>query len=76
MVRGRDFFESGCVQDRPGAAGGTIGRTDLAGRLTVGAISLCLLGCAAAVNILTPSATVRRIVNLAALTVVEANATR
>jgi malate dehydrogenase (oxaloacetate-decarboxylating)(NADP+) len=40
------------------------------------AIGPILLGCAAAVNILTPSATVRRIVNLAALTVVEANAAR
>ncbi|MEO8935566.1 MAG: NADP-dependent malic enzyme [Burkholderiaceae bacterium] len=40
------------------------------------AIGPVLLGCAAAVNILTPSATVRRIVNLAALTVVEANAGR
>ena len=38
------------------------------------AIGPILLGCAASVNILTPSATVRRIVNLAALTVVEANA--
>ena len=36
------------------------------------AIGPVLLGCAAPVNILTPSATVRRIVNLAALTVVEA----
>ncbi len=40
------------------------------------AIGPILLGCAAPVNILTPSATVRRIVNLAALTVVEANAGR
>jgi malate dehydrogenase (oxaloacetate-decarboxylating)(NADP+) len=40
------------------------------------AIGPILLGCAASVNILTPSATVRRIVNLAALTVVEANAGR
>ena len=40
------------------------------------AIGPMLLGCAAPVNILTPSATVRRIVNLAALTVVEANARR
>ncbi len=40
------------------------------------AIGPVLLGCAAPVNILTPSATVRRIVNLAALTVVEANAGR
>jgi malate dehydrogenase (oxaloacetate-decarboxylating)(NADP+) len=37
------------------------------------AIGPVLLGCSAPVNILTPSATVRRIVNLAALTVVEAN---
>jgi malate dehydrogenase (oxaloacetate-decarboxylating)(NADP+) len=35
-----------------------------------------LLGSAKPVNILTPSATVRRIVNMAALTVVDANATR
>jgi malate dehydrogenase (oxaloacetate-decarboxylating)(NADP+) len=40
------------------------------------AIGPILLGCSAAVNILTPSATVRRIVNLAALTVVEASAAR
>ena len=40
------------------------------------AIGPVLLGCAAPVNILTPSATVRRIVNLAALTVVEASAGR
>ena len=38
------------------------------------AIGPLLLGCSAPVNILTPSATVRRIVNLTALTVVEANA--
>lgn len=38
------------------------------------AIGPILLGCAKAVNILTPSATVRRIVNVTALTVVEANA--
>ncbi len=37
------------------------------------AIGPILLGCAAPVHILTPSATVRRIVNMAALTVVEAN---
>ncbi|GAC1629638.1 MAG: NADP-dependent malic enzyme [Nevskia sp.] len=36
------------------------------------AIGPILLGCAAPVHILTPSATVRRIVNMAALTVVEA----
>jgi len=35
-----------------------------------------LLGAAKAVHILTPSATVRRIVNMAALTVVDANAAR
>jgi malate dehydrogenase (oxaloacetate-decarboxylating)(NADP+) len=35
-----------------------------------------LLGCAAPVNILTPSATVRRIVNMTALTVAHANANR
>jgi malate dehydrogenase (oxaloacetate-decarboxylating)(NADP+) len=35
-----------------------------------------LLGSAKPVHILTPSATVRRIVNMAALTVVDANATR
>ena len=40
------------------------------------AIGPLLLGCSAPVNILTPSATVRRIVNLTALTVVEANAGR
>jgi malate dehydrogenase (oxaloacetate-decarboxylating)(NADP+) len=39
--------------------------------VTIGPI---LLGCAAPVNILTPTATVRRIVNMAALTVVQANA--
>jgi malate dehydrogenase (oxaloacetate-decarboxylating)(NADP+) len=38
------------------------------------AIGPILLGCAAPVNILTPSATVRRIVNVTALTVMEANA--
>lgn len=38
------------------------------------AIGPMLLGCAKPVNILTPSSTVRRIVNVAALTVVEANA--
>jgi malate dehydrogenase (oxaloacetate-decarboxylating)(NADP+) len=35
-----------------------------------------LLGCAAPVHILTPSATVRRMVNMTALTVVDANAQR
>jgi malate dehydrogenase (oxaloacetate-decarboxylating)(NADP+) len=38
------------------------------------AIGPILLGCAAPVHILTPSATVRRIVNMAALTVVDAHA--
>jgi len=38
------------------------------------AIGPMLLGCAAPVNILTPSATVRRIVNMTALTVIQANA--
>ena len=40
------------------------------------AIGPILLGCAAPVNILTPQATVRRIVNMTALTVVHANAQR
>jgi malate dehydrogenase (oxaloacetate-decarboxylating)(NADP+) len=40
------------------------------------AIGPILLGCAAPVNILTPQATVRRIVNMTALTVVHANARR
>jgi malate dehydrogenase (oxaloacetate-decarboxylating)(NADP+) len=40
------------------------------------AIGPILLGCARPVNILTPSATVRRIVNVTALTVMEANAAR
>ena len=40
------------------------------------AIGPVLLGCAAPAHILTPSATVRRIVNMVALTVVEANAAR
>jgi len=40
------------------------------------AIGPILLGCAAAVTILTPSVTVRRIVNMAALTVVHANAAK
>jgi malate dehydrogenase (oxaloacetate-decarboxylating)(NADP+) len=38
------------------------------------AVGPILLGCAAPVHILTPSATVRRIVNVTALTVMEANA--
>ena len=46
-------------------------KTAAGGNIAIGPV---LLGCAAPVNILTPSATVRRIVNLAALTVVEANA--
>ena len=37
------------------------------------AIGPILLGCAAPAHVLTPSATVRRIINMAALTVVEAN---
>ena len=40
------------------------------------AIGPILLGCAAPVHILTPSATVRRIVNVAAVAVVEANVGR
>jgi malate dehydrogenase (oxaloacetate-decarboxylating)(NADP+) len=40
------------------------------------AIGPILLGCAAPVNVLTPSVTVRRIVNMAALTVVHANTAR
>lgn len=40
------------------------------------AIGPILLGCAAPVHILTPSATVRRIVNMTAVTVVEANRAR
>jgi malate dehydrogenase (oxaloacetate-decarboxylating)(NADP+) len=40
------------------------------------AIGPILLGAAKPVNILTPSATVRRIVNMAALTVLEANSLR
>jgi len=43
------------------------------GRITVGPI---LLGAARPVHIITPSATVRRIVNMTALTVVDANAVR
>jgi malate dehydrogenase (oxaloacetate-decarboxylating)(NADP+) len=38
------------------------------------AIGPILLGCAAPAHILTPAATVRRIVNMTALTVVEAEA--
>ena len=40
------------------------------------AVGPILLGCAAPVHILTPSATVRRIVKVTALTVMEANSTR
>jgi malate dehydrogenase (oxaloacetate-decarboxylating)(NADP+) len=40
------------------------------------AVGPILLGCAAPVHILTPSTTVRRIVNMTALTVVEANLNR
>jgi malate dehydrogenase (oxaloacetate-decarboxylating)(NADP+) len=40
------------------------------------AVGPILLGCAAPVHILTPSATVRRIVNVTSLTVMEANAAR
>jgi malate dehydrogenase (oxaloacetate-decarboxylating)(NADP+) len=40
------------------------------------AIGPILLGCAAPVHILTPASTVRRIVNMTAVTVVEANRTR
>jgi len=40
------------------------------------AVGPILLGCAAPVHILTPSATVRRIVNMTALTVAEANVAR
>jgi malate dehydrogenase (oxaloacetate-decarboxylating)(NADP+) len=40
------------------------------------AIGPILLGCAAPAHILTEAATVRRIVNMTALTVVEANAVR
>jgi malate dehydrogenase (oxaloacetate-decarboxylating)(NADP+) len=48
-------------------------KTAAADGVTIGPI---LLGCAAAAHILTPSATVRRIVNMTALTVVDANAHR
>ena len=40
------------------------------------AVGPILLGCAAPVHILTPSTTVRRIVNMTTLTVTEANAAR
>jgi malate dehydrogenase (oxaloacetate-decarboxylating)(NADP+) len=48
-------------------------KTAAADGITIGPM---LLGCAAPVHILTPSATVRRIVNMTALTVVEGNAQR
>jgi malate dehydrogenase (oxaloacetate-decarboxylating)(NADP+) len=48
-------------------------KTAAGGGVTIGPI---LLGAAKAVHILTPSATVRRLVNMTALTVVDANATR
>ena len=48
-------------------------KTAAGGGVTIGPI---LLGCAAPVHILTPSATVRRIVNMTALTVVGANSAR
>ena len=48
-------------------------KTAAGGGITIGPI---LLGAAKPVHILTPSATVRRIVNMSALTVVDANAPR
>jgi malate dehydrogenase (oxaloacetate-decarboxylating)(NADP+) len=48
-------------------------KTAAGGGVTVGPV---LLGAARAVHVLTPSATVRRIVNMTALTVVDANAPR
>jgi malate dehydrogenase (oxaloacetate-decarboxylating)(NADP+) len=48
-------------------------KTAAADGVTIGPI---LLGCTRPAHILTPSATVRRIVNMTALTVVEANAQR
>ena len=48
-------------------------KTAAADGITIGPI---LLGCTRPAHILTPSATVRRIVNMTALTVVEANAQR
>ena len=48
-------------------------KTAAGGNVAIGPI---LLGCAKPVHILTPSATVRRIVNMAAVTVVDANAAR
>jgi malate dehydrogenase (oxaloacetate-decarboxylating)(NADP+) len=48
-------------------------KTAAGGGISIGPI---LLGCAAPVHILTPSATVRRVVNMTALTVVGANSVR
>jgi malate dehydrogenase (oxaloacetate-decarboxylating)(NADP+) len=48
-------------------------KTAAGGNIAVGPI---LLGAAKPVHILTPSATVRRIVNMTALTVADANAAR
>jgi malate dehydrogenase (oxaloacetate-decarboxylating)(NADP+) len=48
-------------------------KTAAADGITIGPI---LLGCAAPAHVLTPSATVRRLVNMTALTVVDANAQR
>ena len=48
-------------------------KTAAGGNIAIGPV---LLGAAQPVNILTPSATVRRIVNMTALTVADANATR
>jgi malate dehydrogenase (oxaloacetate-decarboxylating)(NADP+) len=48
-------------------------KTAAGGNIAVGPV---LLGAAKPVHILTPSATVRRIVNMTALTVADANASR
>ncbi len=48
-------------------------KTAAGGNIAIGPV---LLGAAQPVHILTPSATVRRIVNMTALTVADANATR
>src|SRR5574343_1546654 len=48
-------------------------KTAAGGNIAIGPV---LLGCAKPVHILTPSATVRRIVNMTALTVADANAAR
>ena len=48
-------------------------KTAAGGNIAIGPV---LLGAAKPVHILTPSATVRRIVNMTALTVADANATR